>query len=84
MQISEQYLRAKEELVKMKRAEALNNSSSLNQSNRDYKEKYLDMREINKDLKKHFRELEDKVTQFLKENPTLTVELVDSESNKEN
>jgi len=84
MQISEQYLRAKEELVKMKRAEALNNSSSLNQSNRDYKERYLDMREINKDLKKHFRELEDKVTQFLKENPTLTVELVDSESNKEN
>lgn len=43
------------------------------------------MREINKDLKAHFRLLEEKVTLFLKENQTLIVEKVaDEEANKEN
>lgn len=84
MEISEQYLKAKEEVVKMKRAEALANSNSLNQSNRDYKERYLDMREINKDLKRHFKELEVKVTLFLTESQTLNGERIDLESNKEN
>jgi predicted transglutaminase-like protease len=48
-------LRAKEELVRMKKAEAIYNAANQSNSNRDYKEKYLDMREINKDLKSHFR-----------------------------
>jgi predicted transglutaminase-like protease len=48
-------LRAKEELVRMKKAEALYNATNQSKTNRDYKEKYLDMREINKDLKSHFR-----------------------------
>jgi len=39
----------------MKKAEALYNATNQNNSNRDYKEKYLDMREINKDLKSHFK-----------------------------
>ena len=39
----------------MKKAEALYNATNQSNSNRDYKEKYLDMREINKDLKSHFR-----------------------------
>ncbi len=68
MEISDQYFRAKEELVRMKKAEALYVASNQSNSNRDYKEKYLDMREINKDLKCHFRQLEEKVALFLKEN----------------
>ncbi len=52
----------------MKKAEVLYVASNQSNSNRDYKEKYLDMREINKDLKCHFRQLEEKVALFLKEN----------------
>lgn len=85
MEISDQYLRAKEELVRMKKAEALYNAANQSNSNRDYKEKYLDMREINKDLKSHFRQLEEKVALFLKENKSLDRDRSDdSESNKEN
>jgi hypothetical protein len=43
------------------------------------------MREINKDLKNHFKQLEEKVALFLKENGSF--DLIggdDSESNKEN
>jgi len=42
------------------------------------------MREINKDLKRHFKELEVKVTLFLTESQTLNGERIDLESNKEN
>ena len=85
MEISDQYLRAKEELVRMKKAEALHNAANQSNSNRDYKEKYLDMREINKDLKSHFRQLEEKVALFSKENKSLDRDRSDdSESNKEN
>ena len=65
MQISEQYVKTKEELVRMKKAESMMQAASQNPLNRDYKEKYLDMREINKDLKRHFRELEEKVAQLI-------------------
>ena len=65
MQISEQYVKTKEELVRMKKAESMVQANSQNPLNRDYKEKYLDMREINKDLKRHFRELEEKVAQLI-------------------
>lgn len=69
----------------MKKAEALYNAANQSNSNRDYKEKYLDMREINKDLKSHFRQLEEKVALFLKENKSLDRDRNDeSESNKEN
>ena len=85
MEISDQYLRAKEELVRMKKAEALYSATNQSNSNRDYKEKYLDMREINKDLKSHFRQLEEKVALLLKENKSLDRDRSnDSESNKEN
>lgn len=65
LQISEQYVKTKEELVRMKKAESMMQATSQNPLNRDYKEKYLDMREINKDLKRHFRELEEKVAQLI-------------------
>jgi len=65
LQISEQYVKTKEELVRMKKAESMVQANSQNPLNRDYKEKYLDMREINKDLKRHFRELEEKVAQLI-------------------
>ena len=69
----------------MKKAEALYNAANQSNSNRDYKEKYLDMREINKDLKSHFRQLEEKVALFLKENKSLDRDRSDDpESNKEN
>ena len=42
------------------------------------------MREINKDLKRHFRELEDKVALLIAERQSLTADRTDSESNKEN
>lgn len=85
MEISDQYLRAKEELVRMKKAEALYSATNQSNSNRDYKEKYLDMREINKDLKSHFRQLEEKVALLLKENKSFDRDRSDdSESNKEN
>ena len=69
----------------MKKAEALYNAQNQSNSHRDYKERYLDMREINKDLKNHFKQLEEKVALFLKENGSF--DLIggdDFESNKEN
>ena len=69
----------------MKKAEALYTATNQSNSNRDYKEKYLDMREINKDLKSHFKQLEEKLALFLKENKALERDgSDDSESNKEN
>lgn len=69
----------------MKKAEALQTATNQSNSNRDYREKYLDMREINKDLKRHFSQLEEKLAVFMKENKALERDAsYDSESNKEN
>jgi hypothetical protein len=39
----------------------------MSSSQRNYKELYLDMREINKDLKSHFNGLEEKVNAYVRE-----------------
>ena len=62
----------------------MQHNTSLNPVNLDYKEKYLDMRDINKDLKKNFRELEDKVAHFITESHSIPADQASCESNKEN
>jgi len=51
-------MRAKEEIIDLRRSEtALKNEleSRKGKNSNNYKEMYLEMREINKDLKNHFR-----------------------------
>lgn len=57
--MSEQYIKAKEELAALRVTE-MNLSeqlSQVNQGRQNFKEQYLEMREVNKDLKLHFGKL---------------------------
>lgn len=64
--ISQQYIRCKEENQQLLNAEDnLNNDFRESEKARlSYKEQYLEMRQLNKDLKLHFTQLEKRVTKF--------------------
>lgn len=66
LKISEQYLAAKQELSKFKLEEAqtISDTDKQRSTDRNFKEQYMEMREVNKDLKAHYKVLELKVKQF--------------------
>ena len=58
-EVTDQYIKAKEELAQLRVTE-INLNEQLEQSNQgrqNFKEQYLEMREVNKDLKLHFSKL---------------------------
>ena len=58
-EVSEQFIQAKEELAALRVKEINLNEqlTSANQGRQNFKEQYLEMREVNKDLKLHFSQL---------------------------
>ena len=65
-EISEQYLTCKEEVSTLRKSEfALQEElKSQKTATQNYKEQYLEMREVNKDLKQHFGKLQRQVETF--------------------
>ena len=58
-EVTDQYIKAKEELAQLRVTE-INLNEQLEQSNQgrqNFKEQYLEMREVNKDLKLHLSKL---------------------------
>ena len=65
-EVSEQYIKAKEELANLRVTEINLNEqlSSANQGRQNFKEQYLEMREVNKDLKLHFSKLQQRIDEL--------------------
>ena len=65
-EISEQYLTCKEEVQTLRKSEyALQDELKQQKTaTQNYKEQYLEMREVNKDLKQHFGKLQRQVETF--------------------
>ena len=65
-EVSEQYIKAKEELANLRVTEINLNEqlSSANKGRQNFKEQYLEMREVNKDLKLHFSKLQQRIDEL--------------------
>ena len=62
-EVSDLYIKAKEELAALRVTEINLNEQlvSANQGRQNFKEQYLEMREVNKDLKLHFGKLQQRI-----------------------